>query len=70
MRLNLGGMNDRLRASSGHGYPHLVPKEKTETKENAKKKDREHFHPKKTPFACSSAARKKASLITQWQRQK
>ena len=32
LRLNLGGMNDKLPVISGHGYPHLIPKEKTETK--------------------------------------
>ena len=41
---------------SGHGYPHLVPKEKTETRKTPKKRSR-IFSPKKTPFG-SSAARK------------
>ena len=36
LRLNLGGMNDKLPVISGHGYPHLIPKEKTETKKRQK----------------------------------
>ena len=56
LRLNLGGMNDKLPVISGHGYPHLIPKEKTETKKPPKSKLRT-FSPKKTPFG-SSAPRK------------